>query len=224
MVYKLNNRDVNLSGKRIKKVTSDKIEDVYKIRDINLVVYKDGVDSNNILDEETALELTDVPTERILIPKDVLYLNKKYVGFSLKRVDKRGALKKIISEDTDNFIHGLSILEEDVETLSSKNILLNGIVPENTLFNGDLYLTNPNLYRKIINCDKEKLAKINLYQLHLLLSNLIVSELRRERFSNGTVAQVQELLAIKDDDTKSSDFFEDVLGCSRDIRQFVKKL
>ena len=47
----------------------------------------------------------------------------------------------------EDLVQDIRVLEEDIETLSNKSVLLNGISPENSIFNGELYLVDPTEYR-----------------------------------------------------------------------------
>ena len=107
--------------------------------------------------------------------------------------------------------------------MSSKGILLNGITPNNVIYNGDIYLTDPSRYAVMDGGDTRYLNRLNQYQLHLLISELIVSDIRKDNFRNSTVSNMRELFSLKDDNERCGEFFEELFEGNKSIKQFVKK-
>jgi len=93
MGYRLDSKNINLKG--LKKIGTGKNGDVYKYKGQALKIFKS--DSEH-LNEETARILTSIHTDRILLPKNLLYYNNTFKGYTLKPLDKRGHSKKIIEK------------------------------------------------------------------------------------------------------------------------------
>lgn len=230
MGYKLGNRNIDIPGKDVRKIASGKRGDIYKYRNVVLKVFPKNYDQNDVLDEDAAKYLTGISTDRILLPRKILYYHEpqcdinEFRGYSLRSLDKKGAKKRIINENSIDVVNNIKALENDVILLSRKGVLLNGITPSNTIYNGDIFLTDPSRYSVLAEIDYDSLENLNRYQLHLLLSELIVTDAKKEGFSTSTVVKIRNLFNIKDDLNKSSDFFGDILEDNTNLKQFIKKL
>lgn len=230
MGYKLGNRNIDIPGKDVKKIASGKRGDVYKYRNTVLKVFPKNYNREDVIDEENAKYLANISTDYILLPRKILYYNDpkcgidEYRGYSLRNLDKKGAKKRLINESSINVINNIKALENDVVLLSKKGVLLNGITPSNTVYNGDIFLADPSRYSVLEEIDFNSLENLNCYQLHLLLSELIVSDAKKEGFNPSTITKIKDLFSIKDDNEKSSEFFTDILEDEANIKQFIKKL
>lgn len=222
MGYRLDNKDIDISGKRLTKIGNGGTGDVYKYRNHALKIFKS--DKDIPMDLETAEYLTNISTERILLPKNLLFYNNTFRGYSYKLVSKKGSGKKIITIPKDELINNLRIIESDIETLSQKQVLLNGIDLSNTIFNGNLYLADPCKYTKLDSLSTKKLERLNKYQFHLLLLAMISSELKKGDFSPKAEKAIKEILNLRDEDTNSSDFLNNIIDDNDSIKQFIKKI
>ena len=222
MGYKLDNKDVDISGKRLTKIGNGGTGDVFKYHNSALKIFKE--DRETPIDEETAAYLTTISTNRVLLPKKLLFYNNTFRGYTYKLVSRKGSGKKLITIPKDELIGNISIIERDIETLSKKQVLLNGIEPTNTIFNGNLYLADPCRYTKLDSYSTKELERLNKYQFHLLLTTMITSELRKGNSSSKVEKQIKELLGLKDEDVNSSDFLIGAISDNDSIKQFVKKL
>ncbi len=222
MGYKLDNKDIQLTTKSLHKISTGKTGNIYKFKDSALKVFKDDTTT---IEEETAKYLTSISTDRILLPRKLLFYNKKLKGFTLKSPEEKGSSKRIITLPKNELVNEISISERDIETLSRRSVLLNGVSPENSIFNGELYLTDPSEYSILELFSTEELERLNKYQLHLLITELITQELRKSKFTKAEVSKVKEILSSKDDYENSSDFFKNIISNNDDsIKQFVKSI
>jgi len=222
MGYRLDDKDIKLTGKQWTKIGTGAKGDVYKYRNMALKVFKE--DRDTPIDVETAEYLSNISTDRIVLPINLLFYNNSFRGYTYKLVSKKGTGNRMIMLPKTDLIQDIRVLERDVETLSNKQVLLSGIEPTNTIFNGNLYITDPTGYRVLEGCDSRELEKLNKYQLHLLLVSLVTSELRKNNFTNKTQNDVKELLEMKDISMDSSEFFADIIGNNDTIKQFVKRI
>ena len=181
MGYKLDEKDIKLTKKNLKKIGTGRTGDVYKYKNSALKVFKKENDTP--IDYYTADYLTGISTNRILLPQKLLFFNNAFRGYTYKLVSKKGTGNRMIMLPTDELIEDVSIIEKDIENLSNKQVLLNGIEPDNTIFNGRLYLTDPTSYTMLDIMSTEELEKLNKYQFHLLFIMLLTQELRKNNFS-----------------------------------------
>ncbi|MBR3162467.1 MAG: hypothetical protein IKF19_07060 [Bacilli bacterium] len=222
MGYRLDNKDIDISGKRLTKIGNGGTGDVYKYRNSALKIFKN--DKETPMDVETAEYLTTISTNRVLLPRNLLFYNNTFRGYTYKLVSKKGSGKKITTIPKDELVGNISIIERDIETLSNKQVLLDGIEPANTIFNGNLYLTDPCKYTKLDIYSTKELEKLNKYQFHLLLISMISSELKKAGISSKLEKQVKELLNFRDENENSSDFLIDIIDDNDSIKQLIKKL
>ena len=225
MGYKLDGKNIEFPTKHMNIVGKGVNGNVYNYRGMALKLFID--DKNPAIDVETAEYLKNIDTERVLLPQNLLFYNNTFKGYTYKLVNKRGSGKRMIMLSKDEFIQNIEVLENDVELLSKEHVLLNGMDIDNVLFNGKLYVIDPTKY-SILEEDELRfsgLEDINKFQLHLLLVNLITSELKKNNFSSNLVKKVENiLLKSKDSYEDSSDFFDDIIGNNNTIKEFVKKL
>lgn len=221
MGYRLENKPVDLSGiKELTFVPSQKAGDVYRFRNYALRVFRIG---EKVIDEDTARYLTTITTDRIILPRKLLFYNNSFMGYTMKLVSQKGSNKKIITTPKDEFIDGIEVLEDDIKELSKKKVLLNDIVPQYTLYNGELYLVNPANY-SIFDADSNSIERINTFQLHQLITELISAELKKQNFSQPSIKHLKELMNLRDEDQNISDFLYELMGEQKNIKQFIKKI
>lgn len=221
MEYRLENKPVDLSGiKELTFVPSQKAGDVYRFRNYALRVFQTG---EKVIDEDTARYLTTISTDRILLPKKLLFYKNSFAGYTMKLVSQKGAGKKIIATPKDEFIDSIEVLEDDIKELSKKKVLLNDIVPQYSLYNGELYLVNPAKY-SIFEADANSIERINKFQLHQLITELIAMELKKQNFSQPCIKHLKEIMNLRDTDQNTSDFLYELMGDQKNIKQFVKKI
>lgn len=224
MGYRLNDRDVKITGKRLTRIGNGKTGNVYRYKNKALKIF--NPDKEAPIDIETASYLSTISTSRILLPRQLLFYNDHLRGYTYKLVHKKNNGKTISTIPKGEFIGNIAILERDIERLSRKRVLLIGISPENSIFSNGLYLVDPSRYSilDIFSTEElEELERINKGQLHLLLSSLIAADLRKSGLDSGE-EQLQELLEFKDDNENSSDFFIDIMSGTDSIKELVKKI
>ena len=220
MGYKLDDKDIKLT--RMNKIGTGVNGDVFKYRNMALKIFKK--DKKEPIDYYTAEYLTNISTDRILLPKNLLFYNNTFKGYTYKLVSKKGSTQRMIMLPKTELVQNIRVLERDIEILSNKKVLLDGVEPTNSIFNGNLYLTDPTEYKILDECSSDDLEVLNKYQLHLLLISLITTELRKNNFTSSEQDAVKELLEMKDDSIDSSMFFTDIINSNDSIKQFVKRM
>lgn len=222
MGYRLGNQEIDLASlKKLNFVPSTKAGDVYRYKNMAIRVFKEGEEP---IPKETAEYFTGVSTDRILLPRKLLFYNEAFKGYGMKLVSQKGAGKRIITTPKKELVDCVEVLERDIDTLSHRNVLLNGINPGYTLYNGELFLVNPAGYSILEIADVRKLERLNQYQLHLLITELIAADLRKSRVPQPTINVVKKVLSLKDMDQKSSDYLSEVMRGQINIKELVKKI
>ena len=130
----------------------------------------------------------------------------------------------MVTTPKDELVCSIRELEEDVEEISANNILLSDVSPENTIFNGKLYLSDPSKYTKLSLAPTEDLNRVNQYQIYLLLSELFAKELRTMNFSKSNISQFRELLSLKDNEQKPSEYLDYIIDDKSNIKEMIKVL
>ena len=222
MGYRIDGKDVDLSGiRKLSFVPKEKAGDVYRYKNTALRIFKDGEEP---IDQETAEYLTNIHTERILLPKKLLFYNNVFKGYSMKLVPQKGSGQRMIAAPKDELIGSVIALEKDVDKISQKKVLLNGANPGYVLYNGELYLVNPAGY-SILELEKsEDLKRLNAYQIHLLLIELIASDLRKSHYPQKTINVMKKLLSMRDLDQPSSSYLNELMKDKENIKELVKKM
>ena len=222
MGYRLDGKDIDIVQKRMTKIGTGATGDVYKYKNKALKIFKEG--KTPPMDLETAKYLSDISTSNILLPEDILFYNLMFRGYTYKLVSKKGSGKRMITLPKEELIDNIEVLESDTETLSKKNVLLNGIDPSNSIFNGSIYLCDPSEYSILEIMSTKELERLNKYQIHMLLSMMILSEMRKSNLGGRPEREMKTLLELKDMDENTSTYLKRLLKNSESIKQFVKKM
>jgi hypothetical protein len=223
MGFILDGRNEEIAFKKLSKIASGKTGDVYKYKKSALKIFKE--DMTPPIDEETARHLTGIDTQRILLPRNLLFYNKTFRGYTYRLVEKKGTGRRMITLPIDELIGNISILENDIEKLSEESVLLNGIDQSNCIFNGDLFISDPREYsilEDIFSIDE--LRKLNNFQLHLLITAMLASETKKCGITNAKERQFREILALKDEEQNTSDFFADIFSSEDNVKEYVLKM
>lgn len=221
MIYKIGNRKEDLNGKRIRKIATGEKGDVYKYKGEAIKLF--NPDEQPPMTEDVAEYLTKIQTSRILLPRKLVFYQDAFRGYTLRLVQKKGNSRKLIALPGENLVENVETIESDIRTLSDKKVLLNGITPDNVLFNGRLYLTDPAHYKLLELYGTEDLERLNRYQFHVLFTELITAELKKCNYSPAVASYFRDLLRMKDVDQLTSDYLKEIIDPEDSIKQIVKK-
>ena len=220
MAYTLNKRNDIISHKKLYYLSKSDTGTVYRYNGKAIHIFPDNVDG--VFSEEEGLYLTNLDTHRILLPDDILYKNKHMVGFTTT-LPRKNRSQKLINSDKTDFLYSLYLLEEDVDVLSKHRVLMSGLVTDKSLYNGDLYLLDPSKYGRI-SMGEDTILKLNLYQLHLLISKLLMTEFKKNNSSYNDLRGVEELLQLREQDEYPSKFFNNILEDREKVKSLVRKV
>ena len=222
MGYRLENKEIELEGLRKLSFTpTQKAGDVYRYKNYALRIFKEGEEP---IDQQTAKYLTDITTDRIILPRKLLFYNNAFKGYTMKLVSQKGSGKRISTTPKEDVLESIVALEKDIETLSQKKVLLNGATPGYTLYNGNLYIVDPSNYRILDAVDTSSLEQLNQFQLHLLITELIAADLRKARVQQSTIQNIKEILNLRDNDQTTSEYLRELLQGQSNIKGLVKKI
>ena len=216
MKYQINNECITPDIiRKLKLIKSGKTGKVYKWKNNKIlkIFSKNPPEKKCPMDLETAEILSKINSESryIILPLDLVfnkndYEKKNLKGYVCQNIDKKGN-KNITKMSKRKLIENIQEIEYDIELLSSKNILLDGLNAENTIFNGYLYISDPVSYIKM----KDEVRNINMKLFQQLLIDLISRDLRKLKVSKTKIEQVAELLYLKDDEVLNSIYLKDIL-------------
>ena len=117
MGYRINKKEIDLN--KLQKIAQGKRGYVYRLEK-NALKVLENEELNECIDKDTAKYLSGLRTDKILLPKNLLFYNNTFKGYTLKLVSQKPRSKNIISIPKNDFIRNVKELEEDVRVLSSK--------------------------------------------------------------------------------------------------------
>ena len=166
------------------------------------------------MDLETAEILSKINTKSryIILPIDLVFNKNDYKKNNLKGYTslyiKRKGNSNITKIPKGKLLENIQGIEEDIELLSSKNILLDGLNMQNTIFNDKLYISDPIRYIKM---KEESVRNINMKLFQQLLIDLTMRDLKMMRVSKQKIERIAELLWLKDDEALNSIYLKNLL-------------
>ena len=226
MKYRLENKQINLD----KMVPTTNFKDGYiynynKLTKPSILKFY-SKNFEELPDEDQMRYFTKIRSIHILLPTKLLFSNDKFCGYTLKAISKTGSFNKMITTPKDILFDNISIIEDEIKELSKKNIILKGMNHLDTVYNGELFITNPDDYVVVSNNNPDssmKIEDINTFLFNNLLQEIFAHELNGEKINKGSISKFTELLSQKDLYIKNSEYFEDVIK-SDNIREYVKKI
>lgn len=110
---------------------------VFKYNNDVIKIFKKDYKLEHI-SEKTIEYLKKIETKRILMPTGVIKdIDNNFIGYKMKYVPGNRAIDEDYVED---FFNELTIIKEDIETLSNNGVRLLDINKNNTIYNGGLYM------------------------------------------------------------------------------------
>ena len=108
----------------------------------------------SVLDEDTAVKLTKLNTQRVLLPgkeNDSLLFDGdgNFVAYKSKYV-KNLRIRNLLNLDSQRLKEEATLLKEDVLTLSNANILMDDLLFQNFVFHYGMYLVDVGSFRFIL--------------------------------------------------------------------------
>lgn len=220
MKYQINNEFITPDIiRKLKLIKSGKTGKVYKWKNNQMLkIFTINPSKDDIkMDLETAEILSKINTKSryIILPIDLVFNKNDYKKNNLKGYTslyiKRKGNSNITKIPKGKLLENIQGIEEDIELLSSKNILLDGLNMQNTIFNDKLYISDPVRYIKM---EEESVRNINMKLFQQLLIDLTMRDLKMMRVSKQKIERIAELLCLKDDEVLNSIYLKDLLDTS----------
>lgn len=217
MKYQINNEFITPDIiRKLKLIKSGKTGKVYKWKNNQILkIFTINQSKDDIqMDLETAEILSKINTKSryIILPIDLVFNKNDYKKNNLKGYTslyiKRKGNSNITKIPKGKLLENIQGIEEDIELLSSKNILLDGLNIQNTIFNDKLYISDPIRYIKM---KEESVRNINMKLFQQLLIDLTMRDLKRMRVSKQKIERIAELLWLKDDEALNSIYLKNLL-------------
>ena len=217
MKYQINNEFITPDIiRKLKLIKSGKTGKVYKWKNNQILkIFTINQSKDDIqMDLETAEILSKINTKSryIILPIDLVFNKNDYKKNNLKGYTslyiKRKGNSNITKIPKGKLLENIQGIEEDIELLSSKNILLDGLNMQNTIFNDKLYISDPIRYIKM---KEESVRNINMKLFQQLLIDLTMRDLKMMRVSKQKIERIAELLWLKDDEALNSIYLKDLL-------------
>lgn len=218
MDYSIGNKKIDLNRANI--IGFGKNGNVYKYKNMVLKIFPNGKVPDGLMDGNTCNSLSNISTYVILLPIDsVLFKNKSFSGYNLKPLNDNKN-RNIAKMEKSNLITCIEYIEDDVLTLSNNGVLLDGILPENVIVSDKIYLSDPSKYSFVES--NNGLYDFNSYQVHLLLSKLVLSSLKKCDITPKELRDLKKVLLSKKENQLSSEFFDDLIANEKNIYSYVK--
>ena len=93
MGYRINKKEIDLN--KLQKIAQGKRGYVYRLEK-NALKVLENEELNECIDKDTAKYLSGLRTDKILLPKNLLFYNNTFKGYTLKLVSQKPRSKNII--------------------------------------------------------------------------------------------------------------------------------
>lgn len=169
MEFLINGKKIRYNPDNMKKdrsLTEGLEVEAYQIGDKAVKFFKRYPGKEILLTKSSIEKMRDINTKRILLPTDAL-LDKKHNlrGYEMKYIEDLGK-DNYFNLNKDRLKEENKLLREDVEILSDNNLLLEDLLPKNTVYHNGLYLIDPGSYQFDFSLDTNQSYKINIERMN----------------------------------------------------------
>lgn len=145
---------------------------VFKYKDKVIKIYRDlreNINKQSFMPVKIK-DIMVVKTERILMPDDIVYdLDDNAVGYSQDLVLEEKDINNIL---IDKFIEELNYIDNDIDNLNHKNILVNDSHSDNVMYNGKIYIIDVGKYTISLLTPYYSIVHHNILEFNQLISSL----------------------------------------------------
>ena len=219
MVYRLESKRINLD--RMNPIGTFNNGTLYNVKNNVLKIYDKNIEE--LPSEKTMRYLSKIKSLQIFMPNKLLHSNDNFCGYTIRSVNKNGRYNKIISTPRDQILDSIFSLEEEIKYISDKRVLLHDLDLEDVIYNGELFIINPDKYL-VLNSNSDLIYDTNILELNSLLSRLISKELNSENVIKKNIVRFNNILKDKDIYTSNCDYLDDLLSKEDNIKCLVKKM
>ena len=192
---------------------------VFKYNDDVIKIFKKDYKLDHI-SKETLEYLKKIKTRRILMPTGFIKDgDTNLIGYKMKYIsDSRNTDEDYVQD----FFSELTIIKDDIETLSDNGVRLLDINKSNSIYNGSFYIVDPGNYRIGENISNDNIKLWNYNKINILIDELIFSK----KYNPYMYRQIVQFF-IKEKKEKNIiynlDILKQYLNPSLKIQEAVKK-
>ncbi len=160
-------------GKKLFEFSDIQLDKMYIDEGMEGTIYRLGEDALKIyskypakdrLNEEEALRLSKIGTERFLLPKKLIYdEDNTFIGYSTKFIEDYD-FKNVRYLSMNELCSELDILYNELKSLNDNLVDVEDYSLYNAIYNGEIYIVDPGSYRFVK--DEGYLHKDNKYKLN----------------------------------------------------------
>lgn len=216
MIYYFDEEKVNVDLNKLNILGEGSQGKAYQFSK-NLKKYVIKIFNSNDIEEKDFIILKNLNTERILLPKKLIYDNeKKFIGYTTIFCKK----KKVIEISKQKFIDELGCLISEIKYLSDNNIVIDDWNFSNFIFDDSFRLIDPGKY-KICQIDQNSCYYYN----YLILCDFIANKLFNYMLSAHTdCAKYYSTQLYEKSKEDIVLFFQNELNQKETIYQYTKRI
>lgn len=231
MHYIIKNKCYDLILKDLEYLGEGDESNVYKLNDMALKIYKPTCRKKQITEVECNY-MKGIETNRILLPTGTITnIDQETLGITTNYISNEKDKEEILEIPTYKLVSEMNLLIKDAEELGKRNISIDDITIDNTIYNGNLYIVDPgsfmvdykNIRRRLSTAVKENMNiyMISDYFIYGLLKDIVKNEYDNE-IAEDLTSYIAKDFAYSSSIT-CSDYFSKKLKPYDNYNEFVKK-
>ena len=170
-----------LLGDKLLEFSEEELDYMYIDEGNESIVFRYGEDALKIykefcrkerLAEEDVLRLSEISTERILMPKEIIRdaVTGRFMGYSVPYIEKYPA-SAIARMKMKDFLSELDVICSDIDTLSNAHVDIEDLHVDNILYNGSFFIGDPGSFEFRVESPASKIYRNNIYSLSRFVIN-----------------------------------------------------
>ena len=220
MIFYINDKEYNLKyDKLFKKYIGTGIEsNIYKLDNKVLKIYKE-ICLKSRLREEDVKSLSQIKTNRILLPTDIIYdENHVFCGYTMKYINPCNK-DEIINIKMTKLLYELKTIKNDLLLLKQNNVIIDDLHDNNFIYNKKIYLIDPGSF-EIDNNKSEIYIELFNRELmhHFILENIIFRDIK---INKKQKEKIKELFPL---DLYISDVLEETIKKNETVYEYKNRI
>jgi len=215
MKFYVDDKKYDLDYKKMQKnfISSGFESDVYRFDNKVYKFYKE-VCLKYRLDKKSVEYLSKIKTNRLLLPKDVIYdENKEFFGYSMKYI-KPIEKEEIENLKVDRLLKDLLLIKKDLLLLKDKNVFIDDLCESNFIFNNGIYLIDPGSYEINKKRSKEYIEIINREIMNDFVIKYVL--FRRYGLDNEDIRKLHKVFPL-------DEYISDIISKEKNKKQLVNE-
>lgn len=217
MIYYLDDKKININLEKLKKLGKGCQSEAYKLW-YNCGTYVLKIRKNESIIEEECNILKKLNTERILLPKQLVYdENRQFIGYMMQYHKND---KKVIKISKQKFMYEIKKLMDEIKYLSDNNIVIDDWNFSNFIFDGTFRLIDSGKYR-YSSIDKNKIYQHN----YIVLCDFIANKLLYYMLvANTDFPQYYSSRLYQKTKRGIIEFYQQQINDDETVYQYVKRI